>query len=114
MLWDPNEDKLLYTVGIRFSKFQWLTSKSQITAVLPLTLMKQQILSQVNSIYDPVGLISPFIVRAKIMLRKSWALNRDLGWDDPIPEDFKCEWLQFFQEFSRLQVISFDRSIYQT
>ena len=48
------------------------------------------------------------------MLLKLWALNRDLGRDDPIPEDFRCEWLQFFQEFSRLQDISFDRSIYQT
>ena len=45
------------------------------------------------------------------MLRKLWALNCNLGWDDPIPEGFRCEWLQFFQKFSMLQDISFDRSI---
>ena len=110
MLWYPKEDKLLYTVGVHFSKFQRLTSRSQITAAFPFTLTKQQILSQVLSIYDPMGLISPFTVRAKIMLRKLWALNHNLGWDDPVPEYFRSEWLLFFQE-SRLQDISFDRSI---
>ena len=40
-----------------------------------------------------------------------WTLNRNLGWDDPFSEGFRCEWLQFFQEFQRLQDISFDRSI---
>ena len=111
MLWDPEEDKLLYTVGVHFSKFQRLTSRPQITTAFPLTLTKQQMLSQVNSIYDPMGLISPFTARAKIMLRKLWALNCNLGWDDPVPEGFRCEWLQFLQEFSRFQDVSFDRSI---
>ena len=45
------------------------------------------------------------------MLRKLWALNHNLGWDDPVPEGFICEWLQFFQEFPRLRDTSFDRSI---
>ena len=112
MLWNPKEDKLLYIVGVHFSKFQRLTSRSQITtAAFLLTLMKRQILSHLKLIYDPMGLISPFIVRAKIMPQKLWALNRNLGWDDPIPEGFRSEWLQVFQEFSRLQDISFDRSI---
>ena len=68
MLWDPSEDKLLYAVAIHFSKFQRLTSRSQITAAFPLTVTKRQILSHVNSIYDPMGLMSLFTVRAKIML----------------------------------------------
>ena len=40
MLWNPKEDKLLYAVGVHFSKFQRLTSRSQITAAFSLTLMK--------------------------------------------------------------------------
>ena len=53
------------------TKFQGLTSSFQITAAFPLNLTKQQILSQVN----PMGLISLFTVRTKIMLRKLWALK---------------------------------------
>ena len=61
---NPKEDKLLYTVAVRFGKLQRLISRSQITIV--------------NSTYDPIGVISPFIVRAKITLRKLWALSNNL------------------------------------
>ena len=37
---------------------------------VPDVLTKRMILSQVNSIYDPLGLAGPYIVRAKILMRK--------------------------------------------
>ena len=35
---------------------------------IPLILPKRMLLSQVNGIYDPLGLISPFIIKGKILL----------------------------------------------
>ena len=53
---------------------------------------KRIILSQVNSIYDPLGLAGPFTVRAKIVLRQLWAMEEKLNWDDPIPGKYACIW----------------------
>ena len=47
---------------------------------------KRIILSQVNSIYDPLGLAGPFTIRAKILMRELWGIESNLGWDDAIPE----------------------------
>ena len=61
------------------------TSKHQ-SITIPAQLMKCIILSQVNSIHDPLGLAGPFTVKAKMMMKQIWASNNELGWDDPIPE----------------------------
>ena len=93
IIWDPKEDKLLYKASLNFDKKQYRskTIRPTVAEVIPLKLTKCQILSQVN-----LGLLSPFTVRAKIMLRKLWALHSKLGWDDPIPEALRADWVKFF------------------
>ena len=56
------------------------------------------VLSQVNGIYDPMGLVAPFTVRAKSMLRKLWGQDEKLDWDDAMPERLRREWVTFFEE----------------
>ena len=113
IIWDPKEDKLLCKASLNFDKKQYRskTIRPTVAEVIPLKLMKRQILSQVNTIYDPLGLLSPFTVRAKIMLRKFWALHSKLGWGDPIHEVLRADWVKFFQELKDLDNVSFDRSI---
>ncbi|XP_026745266.1 uncharacterized protein LOC113506629 [Trichoplusia ni] len=45
---------------------------------------KREALSAVMSIYDPLGLLSHYTVRAKIVLQSLWRLQ--ITWDEPIPE----------------------------
>ena len=52
-------------------------------------LTKRMLLSQINSVYDPLGLAGPFTVRVKILLLHLWGSERKLDWDDPIPEENK-------------------------
>ena len=47
-----------------------------------LKLTKRSILSQVNGIYDPLELVAPFTIKAKIMLRKLWLHKEKLDWDN--------------------------------
>ena len=61
------------------------------------------ILSQVNSVYDPLGLASPLTVRAEILMRRLWIHNPKLEWDDPIPEDDHQNWANIFQELSEME-----------
>ena len=50
---------------------------------LPLT--KRSLLSILGSFFDPLGLISPFVLMGKIIFQTIWKLN--LSWDSPLPED---------------------------
>ncbi|XP_033126819.1 uncharacterized protein LOC117124630 [Anneissia japonica] len=54
--------------------------------------------SKINSVYDPLGLVTPVTVRAKILLRRLWGLKLD--WDEPISEKEKVEWKRLFEDLS--------------
>lgn len=59
----------------------------------PLT--RRGILSTVSSIYDPLGMLSPVVLVAKLILRD--LCRRALGWDEPIPEAVSKEWINWIQ-----------------
>ena len=50
-------------------------------------ITKRNMLSFTNKIYDPIGLLTPFTVKLKILARKVWALEPKIGWDDEVPDD---------------------------
>ena len=66
-------------------------------------------MSILNGIYDPLGLITPFTVKGKILMRKLWMLK--LGWDDQIPSDVSSECLDFFEAMLEIPSIKFGRCI---
>ena len=98
MHWSPNFDKLSFRIK------DSLNNNTAITT-------KRQLLSRVNGVFDPLGLISPFLVRAKIMLKRLWLNYPNLGWDDPVPDDVQSEWRNYFEEMKSLRSISFNRCI---
>ena len=75
------------------------------------TITKRTVLGKINSIYDPLGLIGPFTLRAKILMRKLWTLEKSLGWDDPVPEDIGVEWQNFMKEMDVLEKVTFRRCL---
>ncbi|XP_066016122.1 uncharacterized protein [Pocillopora verrucosa] len=80
-------------------------------AKLTPPLTKRMISSQVNSMYDPLGLAGPFTVLAKILMRHLWATSEKLDWDDPIPEDNKQQWSAFFNELPEMNQVKFERCL---
>lgn len=63
--------------------------------------MRRGILSIVSSIYDPLGILSPVVLTAKIILQQ--LCKKGLGWDDPIPSSAAQEWTQWLEELSQLE-----------
>ena len=76
LIWIPSMDQFMFNVKINFSKkYKGVHAEPDITPQnmsnkLPNVLTKRMILSQVNGIFDPLGLISPYVIKAKIYLRK--------------------------------------------
>jgi hypothetical protein len=58
-------------------------------------------------IYDPLGLLAPVIVRAKILLQRVWALKVD--WDESLPSDLHSEWKRYYSQLTLLNNIRFPR-----
>ena len=58
-----------------------------------LKLTKGGISSIIPRIYDPTGLLQPFIPKGKLILQQTWVYRskngKDLGWDDKLPEGIK-------------------------
>lgn len=61
------------------------TSDSKVT--------KRVILSAIAQIFDPLSLIGPILVVAKIIMQQLWSLN--LSWDESIPQELYCKWKDY-------------------
>jgi len=67
----------------------------------------REILSFVSSIWDPLGLVSPFVIRGRMFLQGLWPLKLD--WDDVIDEEKLHEWSKFESEAKSLDELRFPR-----
>ena len=90
LLWDTEMDQL---------KLQFQTR------TVPPT--KRGILRMAASIYDPLGLASPFTLRARMLMQKLWALKLD--WDSELTGTILEEWNGWRQEISALQQLHIPR-----
>ena len=70
---------------------------------------RRGILSVVSSIYDPLGLVAPFVLPAKVLLQDLCRMK--LGWDDAVPNENILKWKQWLVELPRLAEYSVSRCI---
>eukprot|EP00105_Crassostrea_gigas_P026830 XP_011447911.1 PREDICTED: uncharacterized protein LOC105342609 [Crassostrea gigas] len=73
----------------------------------PLT--RQGILSMVSSVYDPLGFLAPFVLKAKCILQELCKMQ--LGWDDRIPDDLVIQWNHWYQDLQKLEDFKVNRCI---
>lgn len=70
---------------------------------------KRIISSEIAKLFDPLGLISPILVRAKIMLQEIWCTK--IGWDDPLTSELQRNLLQFRLQLQQLDQLSIPKWI---
>lgn len=84
----------------------------------PSRLTRRMVLSQICSIYDPLGLVLPVTLKAKIMMREMICKDevRDgkgnkesIGWDDPLPQETVEQWKTFFCDLFNVELLKFQR-----
>ena len=76
-------------------------------AIKDRALTRRGILSMVSSIYDPLGFLSPFTLKAKQILQGLCKLKS--GWDQIILEDFSNQWLKKITGLEQLSRFTVDR-----
>lgn len=73
-------------------------------------ITKRIILSNTAKLYDPLGWISPYVIRAKMLMQSLWLIKAD--WDDPdLPEDVQTEWKALCEDLINLKTLTIPRFI---
>lgn len=70
-------------------------------------LSRRGVLSTVNSLYDPLGFLAPVVIRGKWLLRRLTSI--DIGWDDPLPHEFRNDWENWKESLKELENIHIPR-----
>ena len=93
IFWESLHDRITYSV-------QHATHHNR-----PIT--KRTILAEVAKIYDPLGLLGPVVVTAKILVQKLWTLK--LLWDESVSLDIHTYWTTYCRQLEVLNNLSFPR-----
>ena len=95
---------------LRFKVRPELIKVSDVTDQSAATLTKRMIPSKVAHIYDPIGLASAFLIRAKIGIQHLWQLA--IGWDKELQPAIQDQWTRLFQEMMKLNEVSLPRGLF--
>lgn len=73
--WNPVTDSLHFPVERRLSGGR---------------ITKRTILSEISKLFDPLGLIGPIIMIAKLIIQELW--QAELNWDESVPTNIHLRW----------------------
>ena len=68
---------------------------------------KHGMLSMVSSIYDPLGLVSPFLSEGRCIIQM--LCHNQSAWDDPVDEDIQEKWVKWKCNLNILKDIKLSR-----
>ncbi|KMQ86872.1 hypothetical protein RF55_14028 [Lasius niger] len=88
--WNPSRDSFSFNFQLRN----------------PMEVTKRSVLV-ISRIFDPLELIAPVVIFAKIFLQQLWI--RKLEWDSPFPDDLKGWWNEYYYSLKHLPNISIPR-----
>ena len=117
MLWNPQLDQFSFDVKFNFLPKHGNNDKDQDMAkeavgyAVPQILTKRLLLRQIAAVFDPLGLITPFMVQGKLLMRRLLVHtpNETSDWDTPVPVECRNEWVTFFNDAFGLKTCHFPR-----
>lgn len=100
MIWVPDSDEFSYSYECDNSRKP----------------TRRVILSEISRLFDPLGLIQPIVIKAKLFMQRLYAATSN--WDEPVtPEDAKL-WNEFKAQLADVAELKFSRpvldSVYKT
>jgi len=95
MRWDPELDTM-----------EFCQRRLQTTA----NPTKRFILQESSKIFDPLGLLSPVTVRAKLLIQDLW--KEQHTWDTPLPDSIKQKWSSIANDLNKTVGKSFPRQYF--
>ncbi|XP_063545181.1 uncharacterized protein LOC134753270 [Cydia strobilella] len=101
-----NNDEYAKTLGLL-----WACKRDTLLFSLPNTIQnpktKRAILSTIAQVFDPLGLINPCMLQAKLILQALWSQN--IPWDSQLPGEVESQWDQFVKYLPDISKIEIPR-----
>jgi len=94
LVWNPKKDQLLFKVSPHSSEH-------------PYT--KRTLLADLNRVFDPLGFLSPVLIRGKMFIQELWQLQLD--WDAKLPNDMRQRWCKYTNELCNLDDLRIVRKV---
>ena len=99
----PDEDKVSdenqRVLGLKWNTITDHFSVADTSTSSQLVRTKRELLQAVAQFFDPLGIHSPLVVKAKLLLQDVWRLNID--WDERLPESIVTTWKQLAIQFDQ-------------
>ncbi|XP_058827429.1 uncharacterized protein LOC131687365 [Topomyia yanbarensis] len=92
LVWEPSTDRFRFTTPV------W-SSAAVIT--------KRTVLSDVSRLFDPLGLVGPVIIQAKIFIQELW--KQECSWDEPLTAELQENWHEYRRNLAGLDSLSVPR-----
>ena len=94
VLWNAHEDKF---------SFQFSAPPDEFVCT------KRNVLKKTATIFDPLGFLSPFIVRGKLLMQEAW--TEAVTWDEVLPFQLTKKWKTWFGELPDLAKVKIPRCL---
>jgi len=72
---------------------------------------KRDLLRELSSIFDPLGMLAPVILKARLILREIWVQETKLTWDERLPDDYLSEWNKWATRLTNIASLSVPRCL---
>ncbi|XP_043213502.1 uncharacterized protein LOC122377501 isoform X2 [Amphibalanus amphitrite] len=95
VVWDPNTDTIGFSVDMKKLNQKPATRRGYLSAAA--------------SCYDPLGLVAPCVVRARMVVQKLHRLGG--SWDEEVPESLRREWEEWLRDLSHLSLLKIPRCL---
>jgi len=126
--WRSNSEELLSTIPeelveqedrkelvrdshIKALGIHWDTAKDKFLITTPTptqgVVTKRVVARMVASVFDVVGLVSPYLIKGKIILQKAWV--EKIAWDDDIPDKLLTDWHDWVGGLEQIKDYQIDR-----
>ncbi|XP_075163105.1 uncharacterized protein LOC142235730 [Haematobia irritans] len=107
---DFGEKSTTKMLGVRWNAVE--DSFYFVTEKLPQkeSFTKREVLSAIARLFDPLGWLSPVLVKAKILLQLMWLDKID--WDDPITPLTLIKWRRFVSDYGEIDKITIPRWVH--
>lgn len=90
----------------------WVANQDSFTYEIrdfPPPPRKRDLLSQIASVFDPLGILAPVVVSAKILMQDVWRTK--IGWNDALPSEIRQRWQEFATSLPDLKNLRVPRQL---
>ncbi|XP_065079347.1 uncharacterized protein LOC135702242 [Ochlerotatus camptorhynchus] len=103
MLWHTTEDELRFSMDLKEEIQRVIDNGERPT--------KRQMLKCLMGIFDPLGILSVFLVHGKILLQDVWRAG--IQWDERVPEDIFGRWIKWTSLFPKISHLRIPRCYFK-